>query len=106
MNFFLLQYALLNKKSDEDVTRHWLDISKEKFDESLVDDIKKFLRVVILYIPLPAFWALFHQQVFIFHDYISIEYFSSSFTFYLIGIKVDFPSIQNEWTTCVLYHKT
>lgn len=28
-----------------------------------VNDIKLLLRVLKMYIPLPVFWALFHQQV-------------------------------------------
>ena len=31
-----------------------------------INDIKLLLRVLKMYIPLPVFWALFHQQVILF----------------------------------------
>jgi solute carrier family 15 oligopeptide transporter 1 len=40
---------------------HWLDYAKPKYG-SLTDDIKSLFRILILYIPLPFFWALFDQQ--------------------------------------------
>ncbi|RVE49239.1 hypothetical protein evm_006131, partial [Chilo suppressalis] len=41
---------------------HWLDHADDKYEKSLIDDIKGLLRVLVLYIPLPVFWALFDQQ--------------------------------------------
>ncbi|XP_017780844.1 PREDICTED: peptide transporter family 1-like isoform X2 [Nicrophorus vespilloides] len=41
---------------------HWLDYAEEKFGTQLVNEIKTTLRVLLLYIPLPVFWALFDQQ--------------------------------------------
>ncbi|XP_036611678.1 solute carrier family 15 member 1 [Trichosurus vulpecula] len=41
---------------------HWLDWAKEKYDERLITQIKMVTRVLLLYIPLPMFWALFDQQ--------------------------------------------
>ncbi|XP_055389659.1 peptide transporter family 1 [Condylostylus longicornis] len=41
---------------------HWLDYAEPKYDRQLIDDIKVLLRVLVLYIPLPVFWALFDQQ--------------------------------------------
>lgn len=29
-----------------------------------INDIKLLIRVLKMYIPLPVFWALFHQQVY------------------------------------------
>ena len=37
--------------------------AKEKYDSKLVEDIKILIRVFVLYLPLPVFWALFKQQV-------------------------------------------
>ncbi len=41
---------------------HWLDHASEKYGLGLVEDTKIVLQVLILYIPLPVFWALFDQQ--------------------------------------------
>jgi len=40
---------------------HWMDAAKLKYDSQLVEDVKCLLRVLILYIPLPIFWALYDQ---------------------------------------------
>jgi len=40
---------------------HWMDIAKDKYDSQLVEDVKCLLRVLLLYIPLPIFWALYDQ---------------------------------------------
>lgn len=41
---------------------HWLDHAKGKYDSKLIEDTKILLRVLLLYLPLPVFWALFDQQ--------------------------------------------
>ncbi|KAE8299710.1 hypothetical protein D5F01_LYC02123 [Larimichthys crocea] len=41
---------------------HWLDWAEEKYSNRLIQEIKMVLRVLVLYIPLPMFWALFDQQ--------------------------------------------
>ncbi|KOB77657.1 Yin, partial [Operophtera brumata] len=41
---------------------HWLDNADDKYDRGLIEDIKSLLRVLVLFIPLPVFWALFDQQ--------------------------------------------
>lgn len=41
---------------------HWLDYAEEKHGAKLVEDIKSTLKVLVLFIPLPVFWALFDQQ--------------------------------------------
>uniref|UniRef100_A0A4W5QC14 Solute carrier family 15 member 2 n=1 Tax=Hucho hucho TaxID=62062 RepID=A0A4W5QC14_9TELE len=43
--------------------KHWLDWAEEKYPRRLIHEIKMVLRVLVLYIPLPMFWALFDQQV-------------------------------------------
>uniref|UniRef100_A0A8B9LUS7 Solute carrier family 15 member 2 n=1 Tax=Astyanax mexicanus TaxID=7994 RepID=A0A8B9LUS7_ASTMX len=42
--------------------QHWLDWAEEKYSKRLIQEIKMVLRVLLLYIPLPMFWALFDQQ--------------------------------------------
>uniref|UniRef100_A0A8K9VGE6 Solute carrier family 15 member 2 n=1 Tax=Oncorhynchus mykiss TaxID=8022 RepID=A0A8K9VGE6_ONCMY len=43
--------------------KHWLDWAEEKYPKRLIHEIKMVLRVLVLFIPLPMFWALFDQQV-------------------------------------------
>uniref|UniRef100_A0A8C9YXR8 Solute carrier family 15 member 2 n=1 Tax=Sander lucioperca TaxID=283035 RepID=A0A8C9YXR8_SANLU len=42
--------------------KHWLDWAEENYSKRLIEEIKMVLRVLVLYIPLPMFWALFDQQ--------------------------------------------
>lgn len=52
--------------------KHWLDHADDKYDKNLIEDVKSLLRVLVLFIPLPVFWALFDQQVFIYCDLIRV----------------------------------
>lgn len=54
-------YALTHRKQ-ENPGNHWLDRSEAKFGPKLVSDIKSVLKVLVIYIPLPIFWALYDQQ--------------------------------------------
>ena len=40
-----------------------MDYAREKYDKFLVEDVKILLKVLVLYLPLPVFWALFDQMV-------------------------------------------
>ncbi|XP_059198394.1 solute carrier family 15 member 2 [Centropristis striata] len=42
--------------------KHWLDWAEDRYSKRLIQEIKMVLRVLVLYIPLPMFWALFDQQ--------------------------------------------
>ncbi|VDO50725.1 unnamed protein product, partial [Heligmosomoides polygyrus] len=33
-----------------------------RFQKSFIDDIKSLLRVLIMFLPVPMFWALYDQQ--------------------------------------------
>uniref|UniRef100_A0AAQ5XT93 Solute carrier family 15 member 2 n=1 Tax=Amphiprion ocellaris TaxID=80972 RepID=A0AAQ5XT93_AMPOC len=58
-------FALRNRwyRSKHEPRRsHWLDWAEEKYSKRLIQEIKMVLRVLVLYIPLPMFWALFDQQ--------------------------------------------
>jgi hypothetical protein len=41
---------------------HWLDYARDRYGDQLVEDVKVLLRILVLYMPLPVFWALFDQQ--------------------------------------------
>lgn len=41
---------------------HWLDYAEEKFEPDFVDEVKKLLTVLTLFLPLPLYWALADQQ--------------------------------------------
>ncbi|KAI4902570.1 hypothetical protein NFI96_010250 [Prochilodus magdalenae] len=51
-----------NKPKNSPKREHWLDWAEEKYSKRLIQEIKMVLRVLVLYIPLPMFWALFDQQ--------------------------------------------
>ncbi|XP_041940599.1 solute carrier family 15 member 2 isoform X1 [Alosa sapidissima] len=58
-------FAIRNKwrtSKYEPTREHWLDWAQEKYPKRLISEIKMVLRVLVLYIPLPMFWALFDQQ--------------------------------------------
>ena len=50
------------KISSSEKPDHWLDLAKTKYTPQLVEDVKIALRVLVIFIPLPVFWALFDQQ--------------------------------------------
>ncbi|XP_077302122.1 peptide transporter family 1 [Arctopsyche grandis] len=50
------------KVKKEMKVEHWLDYADDEFDYILINDIKAVLKVLLLFIPLPVFWALFDQQ--------------------------------------------
>lgn len=52
----------IRRRKFEASRSHWLDWAEEKYSKRLIQEIKMVLRVLILYIPLPMFWALFDQQ--------------------------------------------
>lgn len=59
----VVQNALREKsKKQQQKQPHWLDYSVAKFGQQLVDDIKSVLKVLVLFLPLPLYWALFDQQ--------------------------------------------
>ncbi|KAL1130535.1 hypothetical protein AAG570_011781, partial [Ranatra chinensis] len=41
---------------------HWLDYANDKFDETLISDIKAVMGVLHMFLPVPIFWALYDQQ--------------------------------------------
>ncbi|KPI91940.1 Peptide transporter family 1 [Papilio xuthus] len=55
-------YALVKSNKSKEKREHWLDHADDKYDSSLIEDVKGLLRVLVLFIPLPIFWALFDQQ--------------------------------------------
>uniref|UniRef100_A0A8C1YI22 Solute carrier family 15 member 2 n=1 Tax=Cyprinus carpio TaxID=7962 RepID=A0A8C1YI22_CYPCA len=63
---FAIQNRWRNSKKSPKKS-HWLDWAEEKYPKRLIQEIKMVFRVLVLYIPLPMFWALFDQQV---QDYI------------------------------------
>uniref|UniRef100_A0A8D8V3U9 Oligopeptide transporter 1 n=1 Tax=Cacopsylla melanoneura TaxID=428564 RepID=A0A8D8V3U9_9HEMI len=58
-------HALKNKsklsKSNQ-TKNHWLDYADDRYSDKIIGDIKILLRVLVLFVPLPVFWALFDQQ--------------------------------------------
>ena len=55
--------ALTNRcKSQAKDRDHWLDYADDKYEDKFIEDVRSLLRVLLLFIPLPIFWALFDQQ--------------------------------------------
>ncbi|XP_017472594.1 PREDICTED: peptide transporter family 1 [Rhagoletis zephyria] len=50
------------KEKKTNPREHWLDYADKKYDRQLIEDVKVLMRVLVLYLPLPLFWALFDQQ--------------------------------------------
>ncbi|XP_042891417.1 solute carrier family 15 member 2-like isoform X2 [Penaeus japonicus] len=55
-------HALRNKSKSKEKKEHWLDHASDKYEPKLINDVKILLKILVLYIPLPFFWALFDQQ--------------------------------------------
>lgn len=53
-------YALKRKASGAKAD-HWLDLAKDRYESRLVEDVKCVCRVLLMYLPLPVWWALFDQ---------------------------------------------
>lgn len=41
---------------------HFLDYAEPKYGKQMVYDVKCLLKILVLYVPFPLFWALFDQQ--------------------------------------------
>ncbi|XP_036318046.1 peptide transporter family 1-like isoform X2 [Rhagoletis pomonella] len=50
------------KEKKTNPREHWLDYADKKYDRQLIEDVKVLMRILVLYLPLPVFWALFDQQ--------------------------------------------
>ncbi|XP_043849438.1 solute carrier family 15 member 2-like [Dromiciops gliroides] len=60
--WFAISNRLKHRSSDIPKREHWLDWAAEEYPKQLILEVKALTRVLFLYIPLPMFWALFHQQ--------------------------------------------
>ncbi|KAG5894366.1 hypothetical protein JTB14_015643 [Gonioctena quinquepunctata] len=57
-----ITHAISSKIKSKTKKDHWMDFAEDKYGPKLVGDIKSTLNVLILFIPLPIFWALYDQQ--------------------------------------------
>ncbi|KAJ0183782.1 hypothetical protein K1T71_000205 [Dendrolimus kikuchii] len=57
-----ISHAVMKSFRSKEKRKHWLDHADDKYDTTLIEDVKSLLRVLLLFIPLPVFWALFDQQ--------------------------------------------
>lgn len=60
--FGSIWHALRSKSKSKEKKEHWLDYASDKYEPKLINDVKILLKILVLYIPLPFFWALFDQQ--------------------------------------------
>lgn len=54
--------ALKKWRSEGRWSRHWLDPARAHYPAQTVDDVKAALSVLLLFVPMPFFWALFDQH--------------------------------------------
>lgn len=87
----------LTSPCKETKNEHWLEMAKNSFPNDIINDTKKTLHILCLYIPLSIFWSLFDQQVNI------INKSCESYTYYLykpcidLAHNLDFSSIADKW---------
>ena len=55
--------ATYKRFTSSEKKEHWMDHASDKYERSLIEDVKTLLRVLVIFIPIPAFWALFDQTV-------------------------------------------
>lgn len=62
--FSAIFHALGRKRKSKTIKKmdHWLDYAEDKYEKAFISDVKDVLHVLLLYLPLPVFWALFDQQ--------------------------------------------
>lgn len=52
----------LRRNKYEEPRSHWLYYADDKFDDGFIEDVRRLLRVLLMFVPLPLFWALSDQQ--------------------------------------------
>ncbi|XP_036907408.1 solute carrier family 15 member 2 isoform X3 [Sturnira hondurensis] len=60
--WFAISNRFKNHSGEIPKRQHWLDWAAEKYPKQLITEVKALTRVLLLYIPLPMFWALLEQQ--------------------------------------------
>lgn len=55
------QYAITNRSSRTTKLVHWLDKGLDHFEPSIVQDAKVLLNMLLLFVPIPLYWALSEQ---------------------------------------------
>lgn len=58
------QTALMNQRQEKKINpkEHWLEYAQSKYGRRLVLETRILLNVLVLFLPLPIFWALYDQQ--------------------------------------------
>ena len=55
--------AIVNKIRMKKVKKsHWLDYADDEFSPQMLNDVKAFLNIVLVFLPVPFYWVLFDQQ--------------------------------------------
>ncbi|KAF0762246.1 peptide transporter family 1-like, partial [Aphis craccivora] len=69
INGYIIRFGLvfslwkrLTSPCKETKNKHWLELAKDSFSNETINDTKKTLHILYLYIPLSVFWSLFDQQ--------------------------------------------
>ena len=56
-----ISYGIVRTIKGDKGKEHWMDVSKVKYGSELVEDVKCLLRVLVIFLPVPVWWALFDQ---------------------------------------------
>ncbi|KAH3753821.1 solute carrier family 15 member 2-like isoform X1 [Dreissena polymorpha] len=52
----------LQRTKYEEERSHWLYYADDKFENHFIEDVRRLLKVLLMFLPLPMFWALSDQQ--------------------------------------------
>lgn len=58
-----MQEAIKQKRKSKVKKDHWMDHAEDRFGAEMVSDVKAVLRICIIFLMYPLFWALYDQQV-------------------------------------------
>lgn len=50
------------KFRNDEKKKHWLDYAETKYNKQMINDVKRFYKIFVVFLPLPIFWALYDQQ--------------------------------------------
>lgn len=58
----IIIHALSEKRKSSLRKEHWLEYAEGEYRKREIEEVRALLKVLVMFVPLPVFWALFHQQ--------------------------------------------
>jgi dipeptide/tripeptide permease len=98
--FAIIGCALrLNRREHRAPGSHWLDSAKREHEPVLVEEVKTVMRVLLVFAPLPFFWAVFFQVYrfffFFFDRFWFCGFFDVLFCYKMYSVWVKQASFMN-----------